>query len=219
MLGLLSDSHGDLDAFDAAYELLRQCGAKRFVFTGGRYSDLDEWIIRKKERARGGRAYSDQDFLSDVSNFLTAQTPTPRGAAFEDQSAPAEDFERVKERFLRTPERDCLQYRDPQVPKKVVEMLGDSLCCAVYDKNDLDRDDLLNASIFFHGKEREPQVKQIGPRVFFTPGRLAGAAEQTCGLVQIQERQLCFSVYRLDGKVLIDRQGVALDRKTKLSVK
>ena len=222
MLGLLSDSHGDLDAFDAAYELLRQKGAKRFLFMGGRYTDLDEWIYRKKERARGGRGYSDADFLKDISNFLTASAPIPRPPAFDDSAsteAPVENFERLRGSFVRTPERESLHYRDSNVPKKAVEMLGDLLCCAVHDKNDLDREDLLNSVIFLHGKESEPKIVQIGPRYFLTPGRLAGASEQTCGLVEVADRSVRFSAFRLDGKTLIDRQQLSFERKTKLSVK
>ena len=41
MIGVFSDSHGDLGAFDAAYELLRAKGAKRFFFLGARYADLN----------------------------------------------------------------------------------------------------------------------------------------------------------------------------------
>jgi hypothetical protein len=222
MLGLLSDSHGDLDAFDAAVELLRAKGAKRFLFMGGRYTDLDEWILRKKQRARGGRGYSDADFLTDISNFLSASAQIRRPPAFDaDPNAAepqAENFERLKDRFVRTPERECLHYRDSNVPKKAVEMLGDMLCCVVHDKNDLDREDLLNSAIFLHGKESEPKVVQIGPRYFLTPGRLVGAAEQTCALVEM-DRNVIFSAFRLDGTTLIDRQVLSFERKTKLSVK
>ena len=72
MIGLFSDSHGDLQAFDAAYELLRGKGAKRFIFAGGRYVDLDAWIQMRREKDRGGRSYTDGDFLSDVSSWLGA---------------------------------------------------------------------------------------------------------------------------------------------------
>ena len=204
-IGLFSDSHGDLVAFDGAYELLKARGAKRFVFTGGRFTDLDEWQLWRKDRERGGREYSGTDFLSDVQSFLG--TPT------------ADDLARVKERFVRTPERDCLHYRDPSVPRKAIEMLGDVLCCAVHDKNDLDREDLLNSAVFLHGKESEPKVVQIGPRFFVTPGKLTGAAEQTCGLIQEEAAVIRFSAFTLDGKTLIDGQVLPLSTRTKLSVK
>lgn len=210
MIGIFSDSYGDLGAFEAAYELLRSRGAKRFYFAGGRYSDLDTWILQRRENERGGREYGDSDFLADVAQFLVASSQ-PSGRA---EGGPP-----LKERFLRTPERDCLQYLDANVPKKAVDMIGDVLCCLVHDKNDLTRDDLLNGTVFIHGKEPEPRVRQIGPRFFVTPGKLTGAAEQTCGLLEQVDNNLRFSAYTLEGRVVLDGQLLAVDRKTKLSVK
>ncbi|HYH98250.1 hypothetical protein [Hyalangium sp.] len=222
MIGVLSDSHGDLAAIDAAYELLRAKGARRFMFVGGRYTDLDAWILERREKARGGREYSDMDFLADVSHWLSAKDALPRPPAFGE--APAdfaaeEDRLLVLERFARVPERDCLQYMDPNIPRKLLDMVGDALCCLVHDKNDLTREDLLNATLFIHGKESEPNVVQIGPRYFLAPGRLAGAAEQTCGLLEKVDRDLRFTAFRLDGTVVMEPREILLGRGTKLSVK
>lgn len=226
MIGFFSDSHGDLDAFDAAYELLKKKGAKRFFFAGGRYSDLDEWIIRKKEKARGGRAYNDSDFLQDITSWLGGGTQVERGPVFgqapEEPTAAAtpaaDDLNRIKDKFVRTPEKDSLQYRDPNVENKKVDMIGNHLCCIVHDKNDLNKEDLLNSTFFFHGKESEPKVVQFGPRFFITPGKLVGAAEQTCALIELVEKTLKFVAFTLDGKVLVE-QPYNLGTKTKLSVK
>ncbi|MCY1077584.1 hypothetical protein [Archangium lansingense] len=219
----MSDSHGDLAAFDAAYELLRAKGAQRFIFLGGRYSDLDEWILDRRERSRGGREYSGADFIEDVAKWLavTEQRPRPRSLSIPDDALKEleEDPLLVREHFLRTPERDSIQYRDPSIPRKVLDMVGDTLCCLTYDKNDLSRDDLVNAMIFIHGKESEPKLVQIGPRFFLTPGRLAGAAEQTCALLERVDKELRFSAFRLDGNVVLAPQTLAVDRRTKLSVK
>jgi hypothetical protein len=222
VIGVISDSHGDLAALDAAYELLRAKGARRFLFAGGRYTDLDAWILERREKARGGREYSDMDFLADVSQWLSSKDSLPRPPAFGE--APAdfsaeEDRRLVLERFARVPERDCLQFMDANIPRKQLDMVGDALCCLIYDKNDLTREDLLNATIFIHGKETEPTVVQIGPRYFLSPGRLAGAAEQTCGLLEKVERNLRFTAFRLDGQVVLGPQEINLGRGTKLSVK
>jgi len=222
VIGILSDSHGDLAAFNAAYELLREKGARRFMFVGGRYTDLDAWVLEQREKARGGREYSDLDFLADVTQWLSSKDSLPRPPAFGE--APAdfsaeEDRRLVMERFVRVPERDCLQYMDPTIPRKLLDMVGDALCCLVHDKNDLTREDLLNATIFIHGKESEPKVVQIGPRYFLAPGRLAGAAEQTCALLEKVERDLRFTGFRLDGTVVLEPQMIQLGRGTKLSVK
>ncbi|MBI3184892.1 MAG: hypothetical protein HYZ28_22360 [Myxococcales bacterium] len=221
-IGLFSDSHGDLRAFDRAYELLKGRGAKRFVFPGGRFTDLDEWVSWRKEKARGGRSYSDTDFLADVEAFLSSQEQVPRPPAFgegAEEAKQAAEIARLRDRFLRTPERDCLQYRDPQVPKKALELVGDALCCVVYDRNDLEKEDLLNAAVFIHGKDPEPKVVQIGPRYFVTAGKLTGAAEQTCALLEPGEGGLRFTAFTLDGRELVSGQQLALSAKTKLSVK
>jgi hypothetical protein len=222
VIGILSDSHGDLAALNAAYELLREKGARRFMFVGGRYTDLDAWVLEQREKSRGGREYSDMDFLADVTQWLSSKDSLPRPPAFAE--APAdfsaeEDRRLVMERFARVPERDCLQYMDPSIPRKMLDMVGDALCCLVHDKNDLTREDLLNATIFIHGKESEPKVVQIGPRYFLTPGRLAGAAEQTCALLEKVDRDLRFTAFRLDGSVVLEPQTIQLGRGTKLSVK
>jgi hypothetical protein len=218
VIGLFSDSHGDLAAFDAAYELLKKKGARRFFFMGGRYSDLDEWLLVRKEKARGGRGYSDQDFLADITNFLSHQEQVSRPPAWGG-AAEEDNIDRLKDRFVRTPEKDCLQYMDASIDKKRVDMLGDALCCLVHDKNDLTREDLLNGQVFIHGKESEPRVVQIGPRFFVSCGKLTGAAEQTCGLLDMADKQLRFSAFTLDGRVLVDSKVLPLGAKTKISVK
>ena len=120
---------------------------------------------------------------------------------------------------MRVPERDSLHYRSPEVDKKAVDMLGDTLCCLVHDKNDLNKEDLLNAQVFIHGKESEPKVVQIGPRFFVASGKLTGAADQACGLLDPVEKAIRFSAFTLDGRTLVDQQLLQLGAKTKLSVK
>ena len=221
-IGVFSDSQGDLDAFDAAYELLRGKGARRFIFCGGRYTDLEDWISRKKQRTKGDRNYSDTDFLADVSNFLTDQDQVSRPAAFGEaavEKVESEDLAKLKDKFLRTPEKGSVAYLDPRIPKKSVDMLGDALCCVVHDKNELTREDLQNGLVFIHGGGDEPKVVQIGPRYFVTPGKLSGAAQQTCALVQTADRTLKVSAFRLDGQVVWPDEVISVGAKTKVSVK
>jgi len=187
VIGLLADSLGDLEAFGAAYELLRRLGAERFFFAGGRYSDLDNWIAQKRRAAS--------------------------------QLAQAQALLRLEDKFVRSPERKSPHYTNPKVGKRAFDMLGEVLCCIVHDKNDLDREDLLNATVFFHGKGAEPKVVQIGPRFFVTSGQLSGAAEQTCGLIERADRDLLFSAFALDGRPIVKQQLLALHKRAKLSIK
>lgn len=216
MIGLLSDSRGDLDALEAGYALLAERGVRRFYFLGGRYADVEAWLARRSSQARGGRAYSDSDFLSDVSAWLTTNTETRRPGAFEEDGVHSDgeaQVQAMRARFSTTPERDCLQYLDGSVPRKLMEMVGTTLCCIVHNKNDLNRDDLTNASLFIHGASREPAVVQIGPRFFITPGALAGAAEQTCGLIDTQDGVARFIGLRLDGTVVVEPTDLVASRR------
>jgi len=221
-IGVFSDSDGDLELFDRALQFLAAKGAKRFVFNGGRYSDLDDWVKLKREEARAQRDYSEGDFLEDVQRYLVGLDQRERPPAFgtyHELVRHAEELARMRDKILRTPEKGCLQYQDPSVPTKTMEMLGDALCCVVHDKNDLDKEDMLNAAVLIHGNAPEPNVVQIGPRYFITPGRLKGGKVSSVGLLEAAEKGMKFSSFSLDGKTLIDAKPLAQGGKTKVTVK
>jgi len=73
-IGVFSDSEGDLEAFDAALKFLAAKGARRFLFAGGNYADLDEWVKWKRDEVRARSDYSNDDFLEDVERFLIKKT-------------------------------------------------------------------------------------------------------------------------------------------------
>ena len=122
-------------------------------------------------------------------------------------SAAEEDRRWCCERSARCPSGTACSTAIPTIPKKAVDMVGDALCCLVHDKNDLTREDLLNATVFIHGKESEPKVVQIGPRYFLTPGELAGRGGADVWAAREGEiSNLRFSAFRLDGKVVLEPQ-------------
>jgi len=221
VLGLLSDSNGDLVRFDAALKLLADKGAKRFLFAGGRYADLDDWVKWKREEIKAQADYSNDDFLEDVRRFLIGLEQLERPAAFGTQweaGRSIEELTRLKDRVVRTPERGSLSYQDSAVPKKAVDMLGSTLCCVVHDKNDLDKEDMINAAVLVHGNELEPKLVKIGPRYFVTPGTLSGL-KPTVGLLEVGDK-LIFSAFTLDGAQAIEQQQIDLaTAKSKMSVK
>jgi hypothetical protein len=221
-IGVFSDSGGDLELLDAALKFLASKGARRFLFAGGRYDDLDEWVAWKREQVREAADYGDEDFLEDVQRFLIGleqlDRPAAFGTAYEAMRA-IEDLTRMKDKVLRAPERGSLAYQDSAIPNKVMDLLGETLCCLVHDKDDLSRDDLVNAVVLVHGKEREPGVVQIGPRTFVSPGRLTGGAQPVVGLFEASDRQLSFSAFTLAGQAVIDKQALNTGGKSKVSVK
>ena len=212
-IGLLADSAGDIDALDRGTALLLAHGAERLYFLGGRYPDVDEMLLRRKSARRGGREYNDADFLSDVSSFLGKS-----GGGLEAKLHQRDEDDLLRERFSRVPCRESLEYREPQVPNKLVEMMGDVLACLVHDKADLIKDDMLNAVFLIHGKSPDPNVVQIGPRFFVTPGRLTGSSEQTCALLELSGNQIHFDAFTLEGEN-IKHLDLTMVRQNKMSAK
>ncbi len=221
VVGLFSDSHGDLFRFDAAVRLLAEKGAKRFLFAGGNYVDLDEWVKWKREEMRAQADYSNADFLQDVGRHLIGLNQLDRPPAFGtlwELARSIEEVTRLKDRVIRTPERGSLPYQDSSVPKKAVDMLGSTLCCVVHDKNDFNKEDMTNALVLVHGNEAEPKLVKIGPRFFVTPGTLRGL-KPTVALLDVGEK-LIFSAFTLDGKAYGEQQSAELTTKSsKVSVK
>jgi hypothetical protein len=220
-IGIFSDSAGDLPAFDKAIRLLVTKGARRFHFAGGAYADVDGWVKSKREEVKARSDYSNLDFFDDVVRYLIGLEQLERPAAFGtayDESREIEELTRLKSKILRTPERGSLAYQDSAIPKKVVDLLGEVLCCVVHDKNDLHKEDIINNAVLIHGKETVPAVVAIGPRFFVCPGRLKGGAQGTVGLLEV-DHGVAFSAFFLDGSVALERQVLPLSNKTKLSVK
>ena len=131
-VGLLSDSLGDLGALGRAVDLLTSRGAGKLFFLGGRYSDIDELVLRRKQRSRDGRAYDTVEFLQDVESFLKKEEGG-LGAKLK----PEQPFEQLRARISRVPCSGSLEYRDPKVPKRLVELVGGHLACLVHDRGDL----------------------------------------------------------------------------------
>ena len=140
-IGIFSDSNGDLKVLDAALKFLSGKGAQRFLFAGGRYGDLDDWVKWKRDEARAATDYTDADFLEDITNYLGDAEQVDRPPAFGNAYEIArtnEELRRLAGRVIRTPEKGSLQYQDPKCPKKATDMLGGTLCCLGHGKNDLD---------------------------------------------------------------------------------
>ncbi|MBI5549477.1 MAG: hypothetical protein HY901_36790 [Deltaproteobacteria bacterium] len=216
-LGLVADSQGDLDALEGACELLiERHGASRVLFLGGRWSDFDDLVQRKREQARGGAEYGDADFLADVAAFVAKAAAAELGGVAHRLKKDA--VEAFSSRFARVPDKDSLHYRDPNVPRTLPDMVGDRIAILVHDKADLTREEIEPATFLFHGNSPAPAVVQIGTRFFVTPGRLTGAAERTCGLLVQEEKSWEFVSLGLDGREL-RRVPLALQTRSKLTVR
>jgi predicted phosphodiesterase len=223
VIGVFSDSHGDLEAFDTAFEVLKAKGVRRFIFAGGDYQDMDDWFYFRRDRVRASRDYTDEDFLQDVRTWLAHGEQVERPPAFwghaEVQRALEDELVKVRERFVRVCEKDTKLGTESPGLRKAMDMIGDTLCCVIHDKNDLERDDLINCNLIIHGKEPEGKVVQIGPRYFVTPGRLRGGNTPSCALIEKVEKNLKVTILGLDGQTLVEGQVLQMSRSNKISVK
>ena len=200
-IGLVSDSQGDIDALErACHLLLEKSGAERVLFLGNRWTDVDELVQRKREAKRGRPDYGDQDFLADVAGFVAKSAEAEKGGV--KHLLMKDEIEAFASRFTRVPDKDSLQYRDPAIPRILPDMLGDRLSCLVHDKADLKREDIEVVTFVLHGNSKEPNVVQIGPRYFLTPGKVAGTTSPTCALVRSAAEGMEFVALDLDGRLL-----------------
>ena len=79
-------------------------------------------------------------------------------------------------RIVRVASRACPEGVSGEVPRTHVDLVEGRICCLVHDKAQLSRDDIANASVFFHGNSARAGIVQIGPRCFVTPGHLRADA-------------------------------------------
>jgi predicted phosphodiesterase len=109
-------------------------------------------------------------------------------------------------RIVRVASRACPQAASGEAPTTHVDLVEGRICCLVHDKADLSRDDIANATMFFHGNSARAAIVQIGPRCFVTPGHLRAdapaEAPPTFGMVELGEREVVLTVYSADGAEL-----------------
>ena len=206
-IGLASDSHGNLDALEKAFGLFVRAGAERVFFLGGRLADVDAVLARRKRAPSSAVPSTDAEFL----------------AAFEEALARHASGDPIGDRVVRVASRGCPEYATGVVPSKQVDLVEGRICCLVHDKAELDRDDIANATVLFHGNAEKAAVVQIGPRYFVTPGRLrppaAGGAPATFGLLEMTEKDLVLTVYAADSAAELRRERASFAAGAKMSVR
>ncbi len=205
-IGLASDSFGNLDALGRALDLFARAAVDRIYFLGGRLADVDAALARR----RGGR---DAPVPRTDSEFL---------AAFEE--ALARQADPLAHRIVRVASRSCPEAASGAAPTKQVDLVEGRICCLVHDKAELDRDDITNATVLFHGNADRAALVQIGPRYFVTPGRLRAAppgaeAIPTFGVLEMTERELVLTVYSADRTAELRRDRASLAAGAKMSIR
>ncbi len=208
-IGLASDTFGNLVALERALGLFQRAQVDRIFFLGGRVADVDAVLAR---RAGGSRQApvpdTDAEFLAAVRGALERQL-----AAKKDP---------LDGRIVRVASRACPEYDSGKVPKKQVDLVDGRLACLVHDTADLEREDIANAALIFHGNVAAPAIVQIGPRCFVTPGHLRAPAPDgrpaTFALVEVTPGDLVLTVFS-DEAAELRQERVSLSVTGKMSVR
>jgi predicted phosphodiesterase len=195
-IGLASDSFGNLAPLERALDLFVRAGVERVFFLGGRLEDLDAALARRRAGTPDAPVpRSDSEFLAAVEGALA------RHAANDP----------IADRIVRVASRACPEYASGAAPRRQVDLVEGRICCLVHDKAELDRDDISNATVLFHGNADRAALVQIGPRYFVTPGRLRapapGGPPPTFGVLEMTARDLALTVYSGEGARLREERA------------
>ncbi len=98
---------------------------------------------------------------------------------------------------------------------RTMEMVGDRIAVLIFDKAQLDEEDIFAASILVYGKSDTALLKKIGARWFLTPGPLC--AEGGVGVLDDSGDEIVATLYDLDGKERA-KETLLLPRTQKLKV-
>ncbi len=209
-IGLASDSFGNLDALEKALDLFARARVDRVFFLGGRLADLDAVLARRRGARNAPVPKSDSEFL----------------AAFEDALARQTSGDPLADRIVRIASRSCPEYGSGAVPRKQVDLVEGRICCLVHDKSELDREDIANATVLFHGNADHAALVQIGPRYFVTPGKLrappagaGGVPSPELGVVDVTDHDLVLTVYSADRTAELRRDRASFAAGGKMSVR
>jgi hypothetical protein len=119
------------------------------------------------------------------------------------------------DRFIAA-ERARLRLRNleslPRGGARTIEMIGDRVAVLIYDKAQLDEEDIMSASILVYGKSPEPLVKKIGARWFVSPGMM-GCPGGGLGVIEDVDEQVTLEIYDDTGKRRIT-ESLDTQRKT-----
>jgi hypothetical protein len=200
-LGLLGPAEGNVDGLGRAAELLVDVlKVERAIYLGNDGS-LDEvvatWAARLVE--------SDP---SDDAVWSRAARVALRGSPEEIDSFVAKERARQRLRLLEGLSRGG--------EARTIEMVGDRVAVLLYDKGDLDEEDIFAATLLVYGRSSEPLVKKVGTRWFMTPG-VIGCAGGGIAILDDGGEEIVASIYAGDGTCTL-AETIAVARAAKMKI-
>ena len=155
-LGLLGPATDSVDVLERSARFLHdEAGAERVIYLG-----LDGALDRVVEgwaKSLVGADAGDQRLFSRAAERCAKATPIEIDAFV------------TAER-----EREALRAFEalPGDGTRLMELLGGRVAVLIYDKANLDEDDIASATFLVFGKSADPLVKAVGSRWFLAPGHL-----------------------------------------------
>jgi len=192
-IGLASDSFGNLELLDSVLDRFARAKVDRVFFLGGRCADLEAVLGRRGAGPRESAVpRTDAEFLAAVEGALARHANAARDP--------------LAGKVVRVASRACPEYGSGAIPKRQMDLVEGRICCLVHDKAELSRDDISNASVFFHGNSGHAALVQIGPRYFVTPGHLRtpepAGRPASYAVLDVTPRDLVLSVFSAAGAEL-----------------
>ena len=200
-LGLLGPAEGNVDGLGRAAELLVDIlKVERAVYLGNDGA-LDEVVAAWAARL------VDSD-PSDDAAWSRAARIALRGSPEEIDAFVLKERARQRLRVLEGLSRGG--------DARTIEMIGDRVAVLLYDKGDLDEEDIFAATLLVYGKSPEPLVKKVGTRWFMTPG-VIGCAGGGIGLLDDGGEEIVASIHALDGSRTLT-ETIAVARAAKMKI-
>lgn len=183
-LGLLGPASGDVSALGRGAEfLLNRARVHRAIYLGNDGA-LDR-AVAAWARKLVGEDPSDDGAWRRAAEIALTGTPAniDRFIATERARIRLKALEALPEQIART-----------------IEMVGDRVAVLIYDKAQLDEEDILAANILLFGKSEAPLIRKIGTRWFVTPGPI-GAPGGGLAVLDDEQDDVIVTVYDTTGKM------------------
>ncbi len=196
LLGILGPWDGESGALARAADLLlNKRGVDRVVYLGVDRA-VDHLVLELAKKIVGGDDPSDDAAWTRAAELALVGTPKE-----------IDTYLAVEKKRRRLASLESL----PGATKRSMEMLGDRVAVFLFDKAELDEDDIAAAHMFVFGKSPEPVEKRVGSRWFLSPG------PKGIALLEDARDELTFT--RLDASgANIHHEVLTMERTTKVRI-
>jgi hypothetical protein len=206
-LGLLGPASGDVGALGRAAEyLLNSARVHRAIYLGNDGA-LDRAVAAWARKLVG-------DDPSDGGAWRRAADVALGGTPEEIDLFVSTERARLRLKALEALPSAPYGEGEARQVARTIEMIGDRVAVLIFDKAQLDEEDILAANILLYGKSDTPLVKRIGARWFVSPGTI-GCEGGGLAVLDDEKDDLFVTVYDGAGRATL-REPLTLARTSKM---